>query len=101
MNSSTPSSSGASRADSDVPLIWQRGQDHFALFSKLIKQELDDETAMVEERWKKWTKQRLVAAGLTLFDLTGRPQGRFFGDYIITFESRNGERMPQHRFGNG
>jgi len=101
MNSSTPSSSGASRADSDVPLIWQRGQDHFALFSKLIKQELDDETAMVEERWKKWTKQRLVAAGLTLFDLTGRPQGRFFGDYIITFESRNGGRMPQHRFGNG
>ena len=101
MNSSTPSSSSASRADSEVPLIWQRGQDHFSLFSKLIKQELDDETAMVEERWKKWTKQRLVAAGLTLFDLTGRPQGRFFGEYIITFESRNGGRMPQHRFGNG
>jgi len=101
MNSSTPSSSGASREDSEVPLIWQRGQDHFSLFSKLIKQELDDETAMVEERWKKWTKQRLVAAGLTLFDLTGRPQGRFFGEYIITFESRTGGRMPQHRFGNG
>lgn len=101
MNSSTPSSSSASKADSDVPLIWQKGQDHLSLFSKLIKQELDDETAMVEERWKKWTKQRLVAAGLTLFDLNGRPQGRFFGEYIITFESRNGGRMPQHRFGNG
>ena len=101
MNSSTSSSSDPSAVDSEVPLIWQKGQDHFSLFSKLIKQELDDETAMVEERWKKWTKQRLVAAGLTLFDLTGRPQGRFFGDYIITFESRNGGRMPQHRFGNG
>jgi hypothetical protein len=101
MNSSTSSSSDPSAVDSEVPLIWQKGQDHFSLFSKLIKQELDDETAMVEERWKKWTKQRLVAAGLTLFDLTGRPQGHFFGDYIITFESRNGGRMPQHRFGNG
>jgi hypothetical protein len=50
MNSSTSSSSGPSRADSEVPLIWQKGQDHFSLFSKLIKQELDDETAMVEER---------------------------------------------------
>ena len=77
MNSSTSSSSDPSGVDSEVPLIWQKGQDHFSLFSKLIKQELDDETAMVEERWKKWTKQRLVAAGLTLFDLTGRPQGHF------------------------
>lgn len=101
MNSSTPFSSSVSKSDSDVPLIWQKGQDHLSLFSKLIKQELDDETAMVEERWKKWTKQRLVAAGLTLFDLNGRPQGRFFGEYIITFESRNGGRMPQHRFSNG
>ena len=101
INSSSSASDRVVDEGSKAPLIWQRGQDHFSLFTKLIKQELDDETAMVEERWKKWPKQRLVAAGLTLFDLTGRPQGRFFGEYIITFESRNGGRMPQHRFGNG
>ena len=101
INSSASASNRAINAGSEAPLIWQRGQDHFSLFTKLIKQELDDETAMVEERWKKWPKQRLVAAGLTLFDLPGRPQGRFFGEYIITFESRNGGRMPQHRFSNG
>ena len=38
--------------DSEMPHIWKRGQDHFNRFSKLIKIELDDETALVEERWK-------------------------------------------------
>ena len=54
--------------DDEMPYIWKRGQDHFTRFTKLIKIELDDETAMVEERWKKWNKQRLLAAGLTLFE---------------------------------
>ena len=54
--------------DDEMPHIWKRGQDHFNRFSKLIKIELDDETALVEERWKKWNKQRLVSAGLTLFE---------------------------------
>ena len=35
--------------DDDMPFIWKRGQDHFNRFTKLIKIELDDETAMVEE----------------------------------------------------
>ena len=45
----------------EMPISWQKGQEHFARFTKLIKIELDDETALVEERWRKWTKQKLVA----------------------------------------
>ena len=85
----------------EMPISWQKGQEHFARFTKLIKIELDDETALVEERWKKWTKQKLVAAGLTLFDLTCRSQGRFYGDPIIVFEQSDRNRMPQHRFSHG
>ena len=85
----------------EMPLKWQRGQDHFSRFTKLIRRELDDETAMVEERWKKWSKQRLLAAGLALFDLTGRTQGRFFGDPILVFENKSKSRLPIHRFGHG
>ena len=32
----------------------EKGQEHFQRFTELIKIELEDETAMVEERWKKW-----------------------------------------------
>ena len=45
---------------SQMPIAWKKGQEHFERFTELIKIELDDETAMVEERWKKWTKQKLV-----------------------------------------
>ena len=56
----------------EMPISWKKGQEHFKRFTELIKIELEDETAMVEERWKKWSKQQLVSAGLTLFDLTCR-----------------------------
>ena len=84
--------------DDEMPHVWKRGQDHFNRFTELIKIELDDETAMVEERWKKWNKQRLLTAGLTLFELTARNQGRFFGDPIVVFELPDKSRMPAHRF---
>ena len=99
------SSAAQKKADRDIagemPLKWQRGQDHFTRFTALIRRELDDETAMVEERWKSWSKQRLLAAGLALFDLNGRGQGRFFGEPILVFENRQGSRLPIHRFGHG
>ena len=84
-----------------LPDRWLRSQDHFTRFTDLIKQELDDETQLVEERWKNWTKGRLSAAGLALFDLSGRARGRFFGDDILVFETRDGGRMPDHRFTPG
>ena len=101
MNSSKSGISPKVDVSEDMPLSWRRGQDHFDRFTKLIKIELDDETAMVEERWKKWSKQQLQSAGLTLFELTGRSQGRFFGEPIIVFEQPDKNRMPQHRFSHG
>ena len=79
---------------------WLKSQDHFNCFTNLIKVELDDELNLVNERWKNWTKSRLVEAGLTLFDLRGRSSGRFFGDPILIFESRDGP-LPYHKFGHG
>ena len=84
-----------------MPISWKKGQEHFKRFTELIKIELEDETAMVEERWKKWSKQQLVSAGLTLFDLTCRGQGRFYGDPIIVFEQVDRNRLPAHRFTHG
>ncbi len=79
---------------------WMKSQDHFNCFTNLIKIELDDELGLVNERWKTWTKQRLVEAGLTLFDLKARASGRFFGDPILVFEARDGV-LPYHKFGHG
>ena len=79
---------------------WLKSQDHFNCFTNLIKVELDDELNFVNDRWKNWTKSRLVEAGLTLFDLRGRSSGRFFGDPILIFESRDGP-LPYHKFGHG
>ena len=102
MDSSMPKSDNAKPDLSEnMPISWKKGQEHFKRFTELIKIELEDETAMVEERWKKWSKQQLVSAGLTLFDLTCRGQGRFYGDPIIVFEQLDRNRLPAHRFGHG
>ena len=102
MDSSMPKS-GNEKLDlsEEMPISWKKGQEHFKRFTELIKIELEDETAMVEERWKKWNKQKLVSAGLTLFDLTCRGQGRFYGDPIIVFEQVDRNRLPPHRFSHG
>ena len=80
---------------------WKKSQDHFECFTNLIGVELEDELNQVQERWKNWSKQKMLDAGLALFDLTGRSSGRFFGDPILIFESRGGGQLPFHRFGHG
>ena len=87
--------------DEPMPDRWRRSQDHFTRLTELIRTELDDETAAVEERWKTWSKQRLLLAGVALFDLRARVQGRFFGEDIVVFEAQDGGRMPEHRFTHG
>jgi len=80
---------------------WRKSQDHFECFTNLIGIELEDELNQVQERWKNWSKQKMLSAGLALFDLVGRTSGRFFGDPIIVFEARGGGALPFHRFGHG
>ena len=80
---------------------WRKSQDHFECFTNLIGIELDDELSQVQERWKNWSKQKMLSAGLALFDLVARTSGRFFGDPILVFEARGGGPLPFHRFGHG
>ncbi|MEC7723856.1 MAG: hypothetical protein VYB36_08075, partial [Candidatus Thermoplasmatota archaeon] len=87
--------------DGPAPVRWDRGQDHLERFTNLLGQELEDELSTVEERWRHWSKSRLVDAGLTLYDLKARPRGRLFGDPILVFEARDGGRLPVHRFAHG
>ena len=87
--------------DEDAPLRWDRGQDHLQRFTDLIGIELEDELQQVEERWRSWDKRRLLDAGLALYDLVARPQGRLFGDPILVFEAKDRGALPVHRFTHG
>jgi len=80
---------------------WRRSQDHLKLFSMLTRWELEDEMEMMEERWSSWSNKRLAAAGVSLFNLNGRMNGRFFGDPIIAFTSDSEEGLPWHGFSHG
>ena len=78
-------------------ISFPRSQDHFEKFNKLIEWELEDEMAAVEERLKKWGREKLVENGITLFDLEGRNDGWLFGQRIVKLFTR-GEALPHHRF---
>jgi len=94
---STPTPQEKVDLSQEMPSKWHRSQDHFERMTELIRIELDDEVALVEERWKTWTKQRLLSSGYALFDLTGRTNGRFFGDDIVVFEHPKRSHLPDHR----
>ena len=94
-------SSGNKKTKIAHEIRWKKSQDHFECFTNLIGIELEDELNQVHERWKNWSKQKMLSAGLALFDLTGRSSGRFFGDPILVFEVRGGGPLPFHRFGHG
>ena len=81
-------------------ISFPRSQDHFEKFNKLIEWELEDEMVAVEERLKKWGRERLVDNGITLFDLEGRNDGWLFGERIVKLFTRGGA-LPHHRFRHG
>ena len=77
-----------------------RSQDHHTRFMGLIEQELEDEMAAVEERLRRWSRDRLVENGLTLFDLSARNDGWLFGDRVVKVVAP-GAHLPHHRFRQG
>ena len=81
-------------------ISFPRSQDHFERFIRLIDWELEDEMSAVEERLRKWGRDRLVENGITLFDLEGRNDGWLFGERIVKLFTR-GESLPHHRFRHG
>ena len=62
---------------------YSRSQDHLDHFSQLVRWELEDEMAQVEQRLKEWPKRKLASHGLALFDLHARTDGWMFGDRIL------------------
>jgi len=81
-------------------ISFPRSQDHFELFNRLIDWELEDEMIAVEERLRKWGRDRLIENGITLFDLEGRNDGWLFGERVVKLFAK-GERLPHHRFRHG
>ena len=81
-------------------ISFPRSQDHFERFNRLIDLELEDEMSAVEERLRKWGRDRLVENGITLFELEGRNDGWLFGERIIKLFTRS-EALPHHRFRHG
>ena len=77
-----------------------RSQDHFEQFTRFIDWELEDEMLAVEERLRKWGKDRLIENGITLFDLEGRNDGWLFGERIVKLFAK-GSSLPHHRFRHG
>ena len=87
--------------DEELPLRWKTQQSHHQTFLRLIGWELEDELAKVEERWKRWSKEKLKNSGLTLFDVVGRKRGRLFGEQILIFNNRDKSELPLHKFSHG
>ena len=81
-------------------ISFPRSQDHFERFNRLIDLELEDEMSAVEERLRRWGRDRLVENGITLFELEGRNDGWLFGERIVKLFTR-GEALPHHRFRHG
>ena len=81
-------------------ISFPRSQDHFERFNRLIDLELEDEMSAVEERLRKWGRERMVENGITLFELEGRNDGWLFGERIIKLFTRS-ETLPHHRFRHG
>jgi regulator of nonsense transcripts 1 len=77
-----------------------RSQDHHERFHHLIDVEFEEEMAAVEERLSKWSRNRLVEDGVTLFDLEARNDGWLFGDRVVKLFARK-QNLPHHRFRHG
>ncbi len=88
--------------NSDEPTIrFIRAQDFHNRYSRLIKWELEDEMAQVEERLRNWSKQKLLAHGYALIGIQARNNGWLFGERIVKFHAAKGETLGNHRFSQG
>ena len=84
-----------------LPARFTRSQDHHEAYLPLIQWELDDELDATDERLRNWSRAKLAAHGLALFDLRARPDGWLFGQRIVKLELDGRANMGQHRFRQG
>ena len=85
----------------ELPARFTRSQDHHEAYLPLIQWELDDELDATDERLRNWSRAKLAAHGLALFDLRARPDGWLFGQRIVKLELDGRADMGQHRFRQG
>ena len=85
----------------ELPARFTRSQDHHEAYLPLIQWELDDELDTTDERLRNWSRAKLAAHGLALFDLRARPDGWLFGQRIVKLELDGRADMGQHRFRQG
>ena len=88
-------------SDAALPARFTRSQDHHEAYLPLIQWELDDELDATDERLRNWSRAKLAAHGLALFDLRARPDGWLFGQRIVKLELDGRANMGQHRFRQG
>ncbi|MBC89014.1 MAG: hypothetical protein CMB12_07060 [Euryarchaeota archaeon] len=81
--------------------ISRKSQDHHARFIDAIRWELDDEMEQVEDRLRNWSRSRLLAHGVSLFDLKARSAGWMYGMRLLRLSMEKGGPMPSHRFKHG
>ena len=68
-----------SSSDNEIRTNVRKSQDYHAKFIDAIQVELDDEMSQVENRLKTWNKKRLLAHGVSLFQLKARSAGWMYG----------------------
>ena len=81
--------------------ISRKSQDHHARFINAIRWELEDEMEQVEDRLRNWSRSRLLAHGVSLFDLKARSAGWMYGMRLLRLSMEKGGPMPSHRFKHG
>ena len=74
---------------------------YFARFHNLIREEFQYDKTLVEERLRTWSKSRLRAEGVALFDLSPSSKGNLFQDKVIRFQNSVRSRLPAHQFSPG
>ena len=90
-----------SSSDDEIRTNVRKSQDYHAKFIDAIQIELQDEMSQVENRLKTWNKKRLLAHGVSLFQLKARSAGWMYGQRLLRLTIDGGGPLPSHRFKHG
>ncbi len=90
-----------SSSDDEIRTNIRKSQDYHTKFIDAIRTELEDEMSQVETRLKTWNKKRLLAHGVSLFQLRARSAGWMYGQRLLRLTIDGGGALPSHRFKHG
>ena len=90
-----------SNSDDEIRTGIRKSQNYHANFIEAIRVELEDEMAQVESRLNTWNKNRLLAHGVSLFQLKARSAGWMYGQRLLRLTLEGKGVLPSHRFKHG